>query len=125
MLTKGLRTGDNGHLFIGDCDAVELAKEYGTPLYVMNESLIRDNCKRYKKFFVDNFSDRSFPCYASKALSCLEIYRIMKEQGMGVDVVSGGELYTALNAGFPADSIFFHGNKDTFPALTAFPAVSE
>ena len=113
MLTKGLRTGDNGHLFIEDCDAVELAKEYGTPLYVMNESLIRDNCKRYKKFFADNFSDRSFPCYASKALSCLEIYRIMKEQGMGVDVVSGGELYTALNAGFPADKIFFHGNNKT------------
>lgn len=113
MLTKGLRIGENGHLFIEDCDAVALAKEYGTPLYVMNEALIRDNCKRYKKFFSQNFSDRSFPCYASKALSCLEIYRIMKEEGMGVDVVSGGELYTALNAGFPAEKIFFHGNNKT------------
>lgn len=113
MLTKGLRIGENGHLFIEDCDAVELAKEYGTPLYVMNESLIRDNCIRYKKFFADNFSDASFPCYASKALSCLEIYRIMNEEGMGVDVVSGGELYTALNAGFPANKIFFHGNNKT------------
>ncbi len=113
MLTKGLKIGENGHLFIEDCDAVELAKEYGTPLYVMNESLIRDNCRRYKKFFADNFSDASFPCYASKALSCLEIYRIMKEEGMGVDVVSGGELYTALNAGFPAEKIFFHGNNKT------------
>ncbi len=113
MLTKGLRIGDNGHLFIEDCDAVELAKEYGTPLYVMNETLIRENCKRYKKFFSENFSKASFPCYASKALSCLEIYRIMKEEGMGVDVVSGGELYTALNAGFPAEKIFFHGNNKT------------
>ena len=113
MLTKGLRIGDNGHLFIENCDAVELAKEYGTPLYVMNESLIRENCKRYKSFFSDNFSHSSFPCYASKALSCLEIYRIMKEEGMGVDVVSGGELYTALNAGFPAEKIFFHGNNKT------------
>lgn len=113
MLTKGLRIGDNGHLFIENCDAVELAKEYGTPLYVMNESLIRENCKRYKKFFSANFSETSFPCYASKALSCLEIYRIMKEEGMGVDVVSGGELYTALNAGFPAEKIFFHGNNKT------------
>ena len=113
MLTKGLRVGDNGHLFIENCDAVELAKEYGTPLYVMNESLIRENCKRYKNFFATNFSDFSFPCYASKALSCLEIYRIMKEEGMGVDVVSGGELYTALNAGFPAEKIFFHGNNKT------------
>ncbi len=113
MLTKGLTIGENGHLFIEGCDAVELAKEYGTPLYVMNESLIRENCKRYKCFFANNFSDTSFPCYASKALSCLEIYRIMKDEGMGVDVVSGGELYTALNAGFPAERIFFHGNNKT------------
>lgn len=113
MLTKGLKIGENGHLFIEGCDAVSLAKEYGTPLYVMNESLIRDNCRRYKNFFSDNFSELSFPCYASKALSCLEVYRIMKEEGMGVDVVSGGELYTALNAGFPADKIFFHGNNKT------------
>lgn len=113
MLTKGLRIGENGHLFIEDCDTADLAKEYGTPLYVMNEALIRENCKRYKAFFADNFSKLSFPCYASKALSCLEIYRIMKEEGMGVDVVSGGELYTALNAGFPAEKIFFHGNNKT------------
>ena len=113
MLTKGLRIGENGHLFIEDCDTVELAKEYGTPLYVMNESLIRENCKRYKSFFAENFNATSFPCYASKALSCLEIYRIMKDEGMGVDVVSGGELYTALNAGFPAEKIFFHGNNKT------------
>ncbi len=113
MLTKGLKIGEGDRLFIENCDAVELAKEYGTPLYVMNESLIRDNCKRYKKFFANNFSSLSFPCYASKALSCLEIYRIMKDEGMGVDVVSGGELYTALNAGFPADKIFFHGNNKT------------
>lgn len=113
MLTKGLTIGENGHLFIEGCDAVELTKQYDTPLYVMNEALIRDNCKRYKFFFTNNFSDLSFPCYASKALSCLEIYRIMKEEGMGVDVVSGGELYTALNAGFPAERIFFHGNNKT------------
>lgn len=113
MMTKGLIFGENGHLHIEGCDAVELAKEYGTPLYVMNETLIRDNCKRYKSFFADNFSGFGFPCYASKALSCLEIYRIMKEEGMGVDVVSGGELYTALNAGFPAEKIIFHGNNKT------------
>ncbi len=113
MLTKGLTIGDNGHLFIEGCDTENLRNEYGTPLYVMNESLIRDNCKRYKKFFAENFNKLSFPCYASKALSCLEIYRIMKEEGMGVDVVSGGELYTALNAGFPAEKIFFHGNNKT------------
>lgn len=113
MLTKGLRIGENGHLFIEDCDTTALVNEYGTPLYVMNETLIRENCTRYKAFFAENFSKFSFPCYASKALSCLEIYRIMKEEGMGIDVVSGGELYTALNAGFPAEKIFFHGNNKT------------
>lgn len=117
ILTPGLMYGDNGHLYINGCDAVELAQEYSTPLYVMNENLIRNNCKRYTKFITDNFKEGSFPCYASKALSCLEIYRIMKEEGMGVDVVSGGELYTALKAGFPAERIFFHGNNKTYDEL--------
>lgn len=113
MLTEGLSFNENGHLFIENCDTTELANNYGTPLYVMNEALIRNNCRRYKSFFKNNFSAESYPCYASKAFCCLEIYRIMKEEGMGVDVVSGGELYTALNAGFPAEKIFFHGNNKT------------
>lgn len=113
MLTKGLAFGEDGVLYIEGCSVNTLKEEYGTPLYVMNENLIRDNCRRYKAVFAENFCSRSFPCYASKALSCLEIYRIMKEEGMGVDVVSGGELYTALNAGFPAERIFFHGNNKT------------
>lgn len=117
MLTPGLRFGDNGHLFIEDCDTVALANKYGTPLYVMNEKLIRNNCKRYTSFVSQNFKEGSFPCYASKALSCLEIYRIMAEEKMGVDVVSGGELYTALKANFPAQRIFFHGNNKTYDEL--------
>lgn len=117
MLTPGLQFNDNGHLTIESCDTVALAKEYGTPLYVMNESLIRNNCKRYTSFIKDNFKAGSFPCYASKALSCLEIYRIMKDENMGVDVVSGGELYTALKAGFPTERIFFHGNNKTYDEL--------
>lgn len=117
MLTPGLEFGENGHLFIEGCDTTELAIKYGTPLYVMNETLIRSNCKRYASFISDNFKKGSFPCYASKALSCLEIYRIMAEEKMGVDVVSGGELYTALKAGFPAERIFFHGNNKTSDEL--------
>ncbi len=113
MLTPGLNFNDKGHLTIEGFDAVSLAEEYGTPLYVINEELIRSNCKRYTAFISDNFKEGSFPCYASKALSCLEIYRIMKEENMGVDVVSGGELYTALKAGFPSERIFFHGNNKT------------
>ena len=113
MLTPGLKFNEKGHLSIEGCDTTELAAKYGTPLYVMNESLIRNNCRRYSSFFKDNFTSGSFPCYASKALSCLEIYRIMNEENMGVDVVSGGELYTALTAQFPANRIFFHGNNKT------------
>ena len=117
ILTPDLKFGDNGHLFINGCDALDLANEYSTPLYVMNENLIRNNCKRYTEFLSNNFKEGSFPCYASKALSCLEIYRIMKEENMGVDVVSGGELYTALKSGFPAEKIFFHGNNKTYDEL--------
>ncbi len=117
MLTPGLEFGENGHLFIEGCDTVALSKKYGSPLYVMNEQLIRNNCKRYTSFISENFKSGSFPCYASKALSCLEIYRIMAEEKMGVDVVSGGELYTALKAEFPADKIFFHGNNKTYDEL--------
>ncbi len=117
MLTPGLEFNLNGHLFIEGCDAVALAENYGTPLYVMNENLIRNNCKRYTTFISQNFKNGSFPCYASKALSCLEIYRIMNEENMGVDVVSGGELYTALKADFPAQRIFFHGNNKTYDEL--------
>lgn len=113
MLTPGLTFNEKGHLSVEGCDTTELAAKYGTPLYVMNESLIRNNCRRYTAFIKDNFKNGSFPCYASKALSCLEIYRIMAEEQMGVDVVSGGELYTALTAEFPANRIFFHGNNKT------------
>ena len=118
MLTPGLEFGTNGHLYIEDCDTTELVEEYSTPLYVMNENLIRNNCKRYAGYISANFKKGSYPCYASKALSCLEIYRIMKEENMGVDVVSGGELYTALKAEFPAERIFFHGNNKTVEELT-------
>ena len=117
MLTPGLEFGDNGHLYVEGCDTIALAQKYGTPLYVMNENLIRRNCKRYTSFISENFNKGSFPCYASKALSCLEIYRIMAEEKMGVDVASGGELYTALKAEFPAERIFFHGNNKTYDEL--------
>lgn len=90
-----------------------LAAEYGTPLYLMDEQRIRSNCRMYLKAFRENFPEGSLPLYASKAASFKQIYRIMAEEGMGVDVVSSGELYTALAAGFPAERIHFHGNCKT------------
>ena len=94
-------------------EVTRLAAEYGTPLYLMDEQRIRSTCRMYLKAFRENFPEGSLPLYASKAASFKQIYRIMAEEGMGVDVVSSGELYTALAAGFPAERIHFHGNCKT------------
>lgn len=108
-ISESITTGSNGVLHIGGCDAVKLAEKYGTPLYVMDEALIRKNCREYRK----NAGENSLVCYASKAFSCREIYRIIDSEGLGADVVSGGELFTALSAGFPAEKICFHGSAKT------------
>lgn len=107
----------NGNLNIGGIDCLELVKQYNTPLYVMDEQIIIDNCKLYKKSIDDNYDGKGLVCYASKAFSCKEIYRIVNNQGLGIDVVSIGELYTALSVGFPAKKIIFHGNNKTVEEL--------
>lgn len=118
MLKDGISVNACGHLTIGGVDTVALAEEFGTPLYVMDEEKIRAACRLYKASFTRCYQDRGLPLYASKAFSCKEIYRIMKEEGMGADTVSGGELYTALQAGFPASRIHFHGNNKTADELS-------
>ena len=104
---------EKNHLTLGGCDAVELAKEYGTPLYVLDENVMRESCR----FFVDSvnkyYDGNGLILYASKALSTMAVYKIAKEEGMGVDVVSGGEMYTAYKAGFPMDKVYFHGSNKT------------
>ena len=120
MAGKGMDcecVNEQGHLMIGECDTVDLAETYGTPLYVMDEKKIRENCRLYKSFmqklYVGNFN----VIYASKAFLCKEICRIIKDEGLYMDVVSGGELYTALKAEFPAAKIYFHGNNKTHNEL--------
>ncbi len=108
-----LEINENGNLQMGGCDLTEVAKEWKTPLYVMDEETIRTNCRVYVNAMKEYYGGHGRVLYASKALSCMAVYRIMKEEGMGVDVVSGGELYTALQAGFPAEHIYFHGNNKT------------
>ena len=98
-----------GHLQIGGCDATELAKQYGTPLYVMDEDYIRSVCKSYLSV-LNSYGD-ALVCYASKAFSTKAIYRICSSEGLGADVVSAGELITALGGGMDADKILFHGNN--------------
>jgi len=112
-----LNVNEKGRLTIGGCDTVELAKEFGTPLYVMDESTIRKNCRLFKSSFEKYYGGRGLPLYASKTLSCKEICRIVNSEGVGLDVVSGGEIYTAMAAGFPAEKIYFHGNNKTADEL--------
>ena len=106
-------TNENGHLTVGRLDAVELAERFGTPAYILDENVIRENCRTYLRAASQYFGDDALPLYASKALCFTEIYRIAAEEGMGVDCVSGGELYTAKKAGFPPNKIYFHGNNKT------------
>lgn len=108
-----LNINSSGHLTIGGCDTVELAKKYGTPLYVLDENVIRENCRSYVRSFKKFYNGNGMPLYASKALSCKELCRIINEEHMGLDVVSGGEIYTAVQAGFPMEKVHFHGNNKT------------
>ncbi len=98
-------------LHIGGCNAVELAEKYGTPLYVMDESYIRRMCRTYIRA-LKRYGDAKV-LFASKALSTKAIYKIVGEEGLGADVVSAGELHTALAGGMPASKIYFHGNNKT------------
>lgn len=113
LLYSNLAVNEKGHLTIAGYDAVELAKEFGTPLYVLDENRVRENCRLYTRGMREYFGETSVPLYASKALSFKGIYNVAAEEGMSVDVVSSGELYTALAAGFPAERIYFHGNNKT------------
>lgn len=104
------------HLTIGGCDVVDMAKEYGTPLYIMDEELIRQSCRTFKEGFSSDSVDTEV-LYASKAFSNLAMCKLINEEGLSLDVVSGGELYTALKAGFPANRIYMHGNNKTCEEL--------
>ena len=104
-----MRINEMGHLEIGGCDAVQLAEEFGTPLYVLDEDCFRQNCRRYYRSFTELYGAEV--AYAAKALINTAVCQMVEEEGLSLDVVSGGELYTALKAGFPAGRIYFHGNN--------------
>ena len=113
LLSENTTVNEQGHLEIGGCDAVALAEQYGTPLYVMNEELIRKSCRAYRSAIEKHYGGRGLPLFAAKAFCCKEICRIMREEGMGLDVVSGGELHTAIESGFDPALIYFEGNYKT------------
>ncbi len=113
MLTPNLTVSPEGHLLINGADTVALAKQHGTPLYVMDEDMIRESCRGYNDVLRDEYAGKGLICYASKAFSCKEIYRIVDSEGLGADCISDGEMYTALSAGMPAEKIVLHGNSKT------------
>lgn len=101
---------EKGHLILGGVDSLELAKTYGTPLFVYDLSLIRERARA----FINTFKEQNVQAqvaYASKAFSSVAMYQVMKQENLSLDVVSSGELYTAIKAGFPVDRIHFHGNN--------------
>ena len=113
FVSKNLNVNENGHLTISGVDTVEIAKNYGTPLYVMDEDLIREHCRTFKSSIEKYYNGDGMACYASKAFSCKAMCKIIKEEGLGLDVVSEGELYTAESINFPMDRVCFHGNNKT------------
>jgi len=107
---------EQGHLTIGSVDTIELTKTYGTPLLVYDIALFRERARAFKETF-RNVGIEAQVAYASKAFSTIAIYEVAKEEGLSLDVVSGGELYTAARAGFPRERIHFHGNNKSFAEL--------
>ena len=113
LYAECLSVSADNHLMIGSHDAVALAKEYGTPLYVLDEDQMRRNCREYRQTLADCYAGESMALFASKALCTLHTARVAAEEGLGADAVSGGEVYTLLKAGFPMEKVFFHGNCKT------------
>ncbi len=113
MLCGNLSVNSEGHLCFAGLDTVNLSQEYGTPLYLMDENRIRERCRLYKDGMLEAFGEKAKPLYASKAASFKQIYRIMHEENMGIDVVSSGEIYTALSAGYDIANAYFHSNNKT------------
>ena len=106
-------TEENGILHFAGYDTALLAEKYGTPVYLMNEERIRENCRTFNTAFSRYFHTPVKALYASKACCIKALYPIIKEEGLGIDVVSCGEIHTALCAGFPLQDAFFHSNNKT------------
>lgn len=117
FVSENLSVNEKNHLMIGKNDTVELAKRFGTPLYVLDEDLLRKNMRVYKNAMEKYYGGNGLVLYANKAFCSLYMSRLVKEEGLGADVVSGGELYTAIKADFPMDKIYFHGNNKTVDEL--------
>lgn len=113
LICDNLKVSDDGTLYFAGFNTIYLAEKYKTPLYLMDEEKIRENCRAYLSAVAEAFGDDGQVLYASKAASFKRLYEIMREEGMGIDVVSSGEIYTALLASFPMERAYFHSNNKT------------
>ncbi|MEE1197983.1 MAG: diaminopimelate decarboxylase [Acutalibacteraceae bacterium] len=113
MICDNISINNNGVLTFAGQDVTELAQKYGTPLYLLDEEKIREKCQTYVNAMRENFGEKYAVLYASKANSFKKIYNIVESEGMCVDVVSIGEIYTALKAGYPLERAYFHSNNKT------------
>ena len=113
MLCNNISINKNNHLAFAHMDTVELAEKYSTPLYLMDENRIRFNCRAYTSAMRECFGDNCLVLYASKAAAFKRMYQIVSEENMGIDVVSAGEIYTAINAGCSLENAYFHSNNKT------------
>ncbi|MDF5722333.1 MAG: diaminopimelate decarboxylase [Rhizonema sp. PD37] len=118
LLPLTAKINSHDHLEVGGCDVTTLVQQFGTPLYILDEETLRTACRQYRDSFKHYYQGESQVLYASKALSCLAVCAIVALEGLGIDVVSGGELYTALSAGVSPDKIYLHGNNKSHEELT-------
>lgn len=117
LLPLTAQVNSDDRLTIGGVAVSELVKTYGSPLYILDEEGLRAACRQYREAFKRYYPGEATVLYASKAWNCLAICAIASSEGLGIDVASGGELYTALQAGVPADQIYFHGNNKSATEL--------
>ena len=116
MLLGTQRINSHGHLEVGGCDTVELAEEFGTPLYVVDEATVRENMRSYAAAFDARYPKNDIS-FAGKAFLTTAMVRLVEQEGYGLDIASAGELYTAVKARFPGEKILFHGNNKSLAEL--------
>jgi len=117
LLPLTAQVNSQDHLEVGGCDVPELVQRFGTPLYILDEDTLRTACRQYRQAFQRYYPGESLVIYASKAWNCLAVCAIAASEGLGIDVVSGGELHTALQAGVKPELIYLHGNNKSVDEL--------
>ncbi|NEQ44123.1 MAG: diaminopimelate decarboxylase [Leptolyngbya sp. SIOISBB] len=117
LLPLTAQVADNDHLVVGGCDVPQLLERYGSPLYILDEDSLRAACQQYREAMTRYYPGESLVIYASKAWNCLAVCAVVNQENLGIDVVSAGELLTAVKAGVPSDRLYFHGNNKSLEEL--------